>query len=126
MKGLNEEVTDYIAIPRETAETARECRDFRRLALATDRRIQAAEQAAADRRAAQKARVKKLARIQKKQAQGLRRCLGYAVVGTLDFVAARLGLMDPGLAIGILGGLLVALGLNFKDYARLEKEARKC
>ena len=38
----------------------------------------------------------------------------------------RLGLMDPGLAIGILGGLLVALGFNFKDYERLEKEARKC
>lgn len=28
---------------------------------------------------------------------------------------ARLGLMDPGLAIGILGGLLVALGFNVSD-----------
>ena len=119
-------MSDYIAIPRETAEAARECREFRRLAEATDRRIEAASKSSAAARAAQEVRARKMARIRRKQMQGLRRCLGYAVVGTLAFGAARLGLMDPGLAIGILGGLLVALGINFKDYARLEKEARKC
>ena len=117
---------EYIGIPAEVLEAARENREFRRLAEATDRRIEAASKSAEATRAVQGARAKKLARIRKKQMQGLRRCLEYAVIGTLDFVAARLGLMDPGLAIGILGGLLVALGFNFKDYARLEKEARKC
>ena len=119
-------MTDYVAIPREAAETARECRDFRRLALATDRRIQAAEQAAADRRAAQEARVKKLARIQKKQAQGLRRCLGYAAAGTAAFLAAHLGLVNPWLALSLVGTLLVALGFNLAEAIRLAKEARKC
>lgn len=119
-------MSDYIAIPRETAEAAQESREFHRLAEATDRRIEAASKSSAAARAAQEVRARKMARIRRKQMQGLRRCLGYAVVGTLAFGAARLGLMDPGLAIGILGGLLVALGFNFKDYARLEKEARKC
>ena len=117
---------EYIGIPAETLEAARENRELRRLAEATDRRIEAACKSAEATRAAQEARAKKLARLRKKQMQGLRRCLGYAVIGTLAFGAARLGLMDPGLAIGILGGLLVALGFNFKEYAHLEKEARKC
>ena len=117
---------EYVGIPTEALEAARENRELRRLAEATDRRIEAACKSAAAVRSAQDARAKKLARLRKKQIQGLRRCLGYAVIGTLAFGAARLGLMDPGLAIGILGGLLVALGFNFKDYARLEKEARKC
>lgn len=119
-------MSDYIAIPRETAEAARENRELRRLSEATDRRIEAASKSAEATRAAQEARTRKMVRIRRKQMQGLRRCLGYAVIGTLAFGAARLGLMDPGLVIGILGGLLVALGFNFKDYARLEKEARKC
>lgn len=119
-------MSEYVAISERALEAARENLDLRRLAEATDRRIEAACKSAAATRAAQEARAKKLARLRKKQLQGLRRCLGYAVVGTLAFGAARLGLMDPGLAIWILGGLLVALGFNFKDYARLEKEARKC
>lgn len=117
---------EYIGIPAEDLEAARENRELRKLAEATDRRIEAASKSSAAVRAAQEARGRKLARIRKKQMQGLRRCLGYAAVGTLDFAAARLGLMDPGLAIGVLGGLLVALGFNFRDYTRLEKEARKC
>ena len=117
---------EFIGVPVETLEAARENRELRKLAEATDRRVEAACKSAEATRVAQDARAKKLARIRKKQIQGLRRCLGYAVIGTLDFAAARLGLMDPGLAIGILGGLLVALGFNFKDFARLEKEARKC
>ena len=117
---------EFIGIPAEALEAARENRELRRLAEATDKRIEAACKSAEATRAAQEARTRKMVRIRRKQMQGLRRCLGYAVIGTLDFVAARLGLMNPGLAIGILGGLLVALGVNFKDYARLEKEARKC
>lgn len=117
---------EYIGIPAEDLEAARENREFRRLAEATDRRIEAACKSAEAVKASQEARAKRLARIRKKQMQGLRRCLGYAVIGAMAFGAARLGLMDPGLAIGVLGGLLVALGFNFRDYTRLEKEARKC
>lgn len=117
---------NYVAVPERDMEAARECRELHRLALATDRRIQAAEQAAADRRAAQEARAKKLARIQTKQARGLRRCLGYAVIGAGAFLAARLGLVNPWMALSLVGGLLVALGFNLAEAIRLAKEARKC
>ena len=70
---------EYVGIPAEALEAARENRELRRLAEATDRRIEAACKSAAATRAAQEARAKKLARIRKKQLQGLRRCLGYAL-----------------------------------------------
>lgn len=117
---------EYVGIPTEALETARENRELRRLSEATDRRIEAACKSAVALRAAQEARDKKLARLREKQAQGLRRCLGYAVIGTLAFLAARLGLVDPWLSLGIVGGLLVALGFNLAEAIRLAKEARKC
>lgn len=115
---------EFVGIPAEALEAARENRELRKLAEATDRRIEAACKSAAATRASQEARAKKLARIKRKQMQGLRRCLGYAVIGTLAFGAARLGLVDPWLALGIVGGLLVALGFNLAQAVRLDKEAR--
>lgn len=117
---------EFVGIPTEALEAARENRELRRLAEATDRRIEAACKSAAATKRAQDARAKKLARIRKKQIQGLRRCLGYAVVGAMAFGAARLGLVDPWLSLGIVGGLLVALGFNLAEAVRLDKEARKC
>lgn len=117
---------EFVGIPTEALEAARENRELRRLAEATDRRIEAACKSAEAARSAQEARAKKLARIRKKQMQGLQRCLGYAVLGTLAFGAARLGLVDPWLSLGIVGGLLVALGFNLAEAVRLDKEARKC
>ena len=115
---------EFVGIPAEALEAARENRELRKLAEATDRRIEAACKSAEAMRASQEARAKKLARIKRKQMQGLRRCLGYAVIGTLAFGAARLGLVDPWLALGIVGGLLVALGFNLAQAVRLDKEAR--
>ena len=115
---------EYVGIPTEALETARENRELRRLAEATDRRIEAACKSAAALRSAQEARAKKLARIRKKQMQGLQRCLGYAVIGALAFGAARLGLLDPWLSLGIVGGLLVALGFNLAEAVRLDKAGK--
>ncbi len=117
---------NYIAVPRAAAEAARECREFRHLAEATDRRIEAACKSAEAVRAAQEARAKKLARIQRKQEQSLRRCLGYGVAGTLTFRAVQLGLVDLRLSLVIVGGLLVALGFNLAEAVRLDKESKKC
>lgn len=119
-------MTDYIAIPREAAETARECRELHRLALATDRRLKEAEQAAAERRQAQEAHSRRLARIQRRQARNLTRCAIFTLTGAVAFLAARLGLANPWLALSLVGGLLVALGFNLAEAVRLAKEARKC
>lgn len=116
---------EFVGIPTEALEAARENRELRCLAEATDKRIEAACKSAEAVRAAQEARAKKLARLRKKQMQGLRRCLGYAVVGAAAFGAARLNLLDPWLSLGIVGGLLVALGFNLAEAVRLDKEARR-
>ena len=119
-------MNEYVAISERVLEVAREDREFRRLAEATDKRIEAACKSAEAVRAAQEARAKKLARIRKKQMQGLRRCLGYAVIGATAFGAARLGLADPWLALVVVVVLLVAIGFNLAEAVRLEKEGKKC
>ena len=117
---------EYIGIPTEALEAAREARELRRLALATDRRLKEAEQAAAERRQVQEAHSRRLARIQRQQARNLARCAIFSLAGAVALASARLGLVNPWLALSLVGGLLVALGFNLAEAVRLAKEARKC
>ena len=116
----------YVTVPQRDMEAARENRELRRLALATDRRLKEAEQAAAERRQAQEAHSRRLARIQRQQTRNLTRCAIFALTGAVALASARLGLVNPWLALSLVGGLLVALGFNLAEAVRLAKEARKC
>lgn len=117
-------MTTYVAVPERDAEAAQEAREFHQLARATDKRITAQRREIIRERAEQEAKARRLAKIQRKQVRSFWRAMGYAALGTLSFVAARLGLMNAWLALGIVGGCLVALGVNLGEAVRLSKAAK--
>lgn len=117
-------MTTYIAVPERDAEAAQEAREFHRLAQATDKRITAQRREIILERAEQEAKARQLEKIQRKRMQHLWRVTGYMALGSLSFAAARLGLMNAWLALGIVGGCMVALGGNLCEAVKLSKATK--